>query len=67
VSSVGLDPAERVALIQEIAVLDQRFQARDMAEADYRAQREKLIGRVLQPGAQPNGEPQGEPDVEQRE
>jgi len=42
------DLAQRDALVREVALLDDRFHQGDVAEADYRHQREGLVARILE-------------------
>ncbi len=55
-----LHPAERAAVVRAVAALDQRYQEGGLAEADYRAQRQELMARVLDPITGQDGEPNGE-------
>ena len=43
----NMDLAQRDALVQEVASLDEQFQRGDVAEAEYHHQREELIARIL--------------------
>ena len=53
-------PAERAAVVRAVAALDQRYQEGGLPEADYRAQRQELLARVLDPIKDQDGEPNGE-------
>lgn len=50
-TSKPVDAAERANVVQAVAALDQRFQEGDIPESDYRAQRLRLMARVLDPDA----------------
>lgn len=49
--SKGLNLAERAAVVQAVAALDQQFQDGSLSEADYKSQRQELMARVLNPAA----------------
>ena len=55
-----LHPAERAAVVRAVAALDQRYQEGGLGEADYRAQRQELMARVLDPITGQDGKPNGE-------
>jgi len=44
-------------VIQAVAALDLRFQEGNLAEADYRSERQGLIARVLDPDTSQDGAP----------
>ena len=48
------DPAERAKVIQAVAALDLRFQEGGLSDADYRAERQELMARILDPDKGPN-------------
>ncbi len=49
------DPADREAVIREIASLDELFQSGDVTETDYRQRRENLVSLVLTHGSPDEG------------
>ncbi len=46
-SSKSVDAAERAAVVQAVAALDERFQDGGLLETDYRVQRQELMARIL--------------------
>ena len=59
-SAKGADPVERARVIQAVAALDLRFQEGGLPEADYRAERQELMARVLDPETNQDDAPDGE-------
>ena len=55
--SDSADAAVRARVIQAVAALDLRFQEGNLAEADYRSERQGLIARVLDPDTSQDGAP----------
>ena len=53
--SAAPDPAERARVIRLVATLDSRFQEGNLPEAEYRAERRRLIGQALEPEASQEG------------
>ncbi len=49
-ASRGVGPAEKAAVVQAVAVLDQRYQQGDVPDAEYRTQRAELLAQVLDRG-----------------
>ena len=68
IAATTVGPAERAAVVRAVAALDQRYQDGGVTEADYQAQRQKLMARVLDPtiGSTPPGQDE-EPDGERPE
>ncbi|NQW24340.1 MAG: hypothetical protein HQ475_12960 [SAR202 cluster bacterium] len=58
--SKGLNPAERAAVVQAVAALDQQFQDGGLPETEYGSQRQELMARVLNPDADLAGASQSE-------
>ena len=46
-SSKSVDAAERAAVVQAVAALDERFHDGGLPEADYQVQRQELMARIL--------------------
>ena len=59
-ASRTVNPAERATVVRAVAALDQRYQEGGLSEADYRAQRQELLARVLDPSAGQEEKPNGE-------
>ena len=65
---INEDQAQRDALVQEVASLDEEFQRGSLAEADYHLRREALIAWILgNTGPVPNGDEQSSDDSPQRD
>ena len=59
-ASRTVDPAERATVVRAVAALDRRYQEGGLSEADYRAQRQELLARVLDPSVGQEEKPNGE-------